>query len=96
MTTQMTLTIHTDRGHGWLEISNEDMRTLGLTRSSFSEFSYQDQYGVYAEEDMDAYAAIKSHKKLFGTEPVIKNIHFEGDHPIRNKSRCSSVPVRGW
>ena len=96
MTTQMTLTIHTDRNHGWLEISNDDLFILGLARSSFSEFSFQDQDGVYAEEDMDAYTAIKRHQKLFGTEPVIKNIHFDGDHPIRNKSRCPSVPVRGW
>jgi hypothetical protein len=89
MTTQMTFTIHTDWGHGWLEISNDDLFILGLTRSSFSEYSFQDRDGVYAEEDMDAYTAIKSHKKLFGTEPVIKNIHFEGDHPLRNKSRCA-------
>ena len=89
MTTQMTFTIHTDNSHGWIEISNDDLFILGLTRSSFSEFSFQDRDGVYAEEDMDAFAIIKSHKTLFGTEPVIKNIHFGGDHPLRNKSRCA-------
>jgi hypothetical protein len=94
MTTQMTLTIHTDRNHGWLELSNEDMRTLGLTRSSFSQYSFQDEYGVYAEEDMDAYAAIGAHRSKFGTDPVLKNLHFEGDHPLRKMSRCS--PRGGW
>ena len=56
----MNFTFHTDDGHGWLFVSDEQLIGLGLNRQSFSAYSYQDGAGVYAEEDCDAAVVIKA------------------------------------
>lgn len=54
--TNLTLSFHTDPGHGWLAIDRATARKiLGKSYSRISSYSYQDRYGMlYLEEDCDA------------------------------------------
>ena len=54
--TNLTLSFHTDPGHGWLAIERATARKiLGKSYSRISPYSYQDRYGMlYLEEDRDA------------------------------------------
>jgi len=84
----MEFVYHSDAGHGWLFASNAQLVELGLTRSSFTRYSYRDFLGVYAEEDCDA-AIIINAAKAQGKEYDIVERHMDGDHWIRNLQRCS-------
>jgi hypothetical protein len=52
----LTLSFHTDPGHGWLGIDRATARKiLGKSYRRISPYSYQDRYGMlYLEEDCDA------------------------------------------
>lgn len=84
----MTFIYHTDSGHGWLFANNAQLVELGLTRSSFTQYSYRDFDGVYAEEDCDA-AIIIDAARARGKECDIVERHMDGDHWIRNLGRCA-------
>lgn len=84
----MDFKYHSDAGHAWLFASNAQLADLGLTRSSFSQYSYRDFLGVYAEEHCDA-AIIVDAAKAQGKEYDIVERHMDGDHWIRNLERCS-------
>ena len=49
-----TFTFHTDAGHGWLEVSTDDLRSVSMCAASFSRYSYRDTGKLYLEEDCDA------------------------------------------
>jgi hypothetical protein len=91
MTKQMKFTFHRDDNHGWLEISNDDLQALGLRRSDFSVYSYQNSFAVFAEEDCDAALAVEMHRCLFNTEPVFSDKYHAGDAPMRSMSRCGPI-----
>jgi hypothetical protein len=83
----MNFTFHTDAGHGWLFASNAQLADLGLTRSSFSQYSYSGFDDVYAEEDCDAGIVINA-VKAQGREFEFNERHIDGDHWIRSLERC--------
>ena len=85
----MTETIkhHKDGGHGWLFISYPLMKKYGLSKDSFSSFSYFNDKGVYAEEDCDAQIIIKAIKEA-GKRIVFKGKHTNGQSEIRGLERC--------
>lgn len=85
----MRLTFHTDPGHGWLFVSHLQLQTLGLSTKSFTEYSYHDENGVYAEEDLDAGTVLKAHTKLFSEEPHIEYQDHPVDAPCRRYARCT-------
>jgi hypothetical protein len=92
----MNLTFHTDPGHGWLFVSHLQLKTLGLGIGSFTKYSYHDEYGVYAEEDLDAGVVIKTHEKLLGGEPTITFVDHLRDAPFRNCARCTGNSDEVW
>lgn len=47
-------TLHTDPGHGWLEVDLHNMRASGLNPRDFSKYSYRQRNTFYLEEDCDA------------------------------------------
>ena len=84
----MDFVYHSDAGHGWLFASNAQLVELGLTRSSFSQYSYCGFDGVYAEEDFDAGIIINADKAQ-GHEFKFNERHMDGDHWIRSLERCA-------
>jgi hypothetical protein len=85
----MNLTYHSDNAHGWLFVPNSALHDLGLSADNFSQYSYRDDSGVYAEEDCDAAIVIKAIESA-GQRLVFKELSFEGSHWIRNLSRCGT------
>jgi len=83
----MQLTLHTDNGHGWLFVSNTALNDLGLARESFSQYSFHDTSGVYAEEDRDAGIVLNA-MECRGYAPNCIECHLEGEHWIRQLPRC--------
>ena len=85
---QLTLDIHTDSGHGWLFVDVITLGKLGLSRGSFSKWSYHDTCGVYAEEDCDAGTVIDAVNARGYTLNYTER-HIDGNHWIRNLPRCA-------
>jgi len=85
----MKLTVHTDPGHGWLFISRLQLQTLGLTTASFTEYSYHDESGVYAEEDFDAGTVLRAHAAVLGEQPQFSFVDHKIDAPCRHLPRCT-------
>ena len=83
---EITLTIHADAGHGWLFITNEQMEEYGISKDDFSKFSYYDDKGVYAEEDVDASKVIDAVTNK-GISIAFEEIRVEGLSPIRELKR---------
>lgn len=67
----MSLLYITDPGHGWLRVSRNDLRDVGMTVSEFSRFSYRDWGSYYLEEDCDMPKFIKAYVAKHGKEPEI-------------------------
>lgn len=51
----MQFTVHTDPGHGWLEVPINTLRDLGFKVTDFTRYSYrsEDFMTAYLEEDCD-------------------------------------------
>lgn len=92
----MQLVFHSDPGHGWLFVSYAQLASLDLNLNSFSRFSFYDEEGVYAEEDLDAGVVLKTYEKLFGGEPSITYIDHLRDAPCRNYRRCTGNSDDVW
>ena len=88
MTAVNHFTFHSDDGHGWVFIDNDTMALLGLARSSFSNYSYYDDDGVYAEEDCDAGVIFKQLDVHGYSDATFTSKHHNGLHWIRNLKRC--------
>ena len=80
----LTLTFHTDLGHGWLEASCDLVSALGVT---VTKYSYQKGDRMYLEEDCDA-PRLDAALKAKGIEYKTERKHYEGNHYIRNYQRC--------
>ena len=62
---------HTDPGHGWLEVDASDIFEVGLTASSFSEYSYSHAGLIYLEEDMDMMTFCRAYEHKHGHLPAL-------------------------
>ena len=49
----MLYTFHSDNGHGWLQVSKNELVNLGI-ENSISRYSYRNKNDVFLEEDCDA------------------------------------------
>lgn len=67
VSTERIFTFHTDPGHGWLEVSKQDLNEFYLT-DKISSFSYisDDKNTIYLEEDCDASLFISEYRKKYG------------------------------
>lgn len=75
------LTFLNDPGHGWLSVSNKDVKELGIA-DEISRYSYMSPTRSYLEEDCDAGIFLNA-AKAAGWEVEIKNSYVEST-PIRN------------
>lgn len=73
------LTLHTDPGHGWLEVDWTDLKAVGLNPSDFSAYSYRNGNTFYLEEDCDATLFLSRIK----TKTEVVTLHVNHSHPIR-------------
>ena len=83
----MQFTFHSDAGHGWLFVSNEQLSELDLRRSSFSSYSYTDASGVYAEEDCDAGIVLQTARGM-GIDFTYVEQNHAGYAFVRGLARC--------
>jgi len=80
-------TFFTDAGHGWLRVTPEDCRAVGLSKFSFSRYSFVDRDWLYLEEDCDASTFLNAYVKTIGDMPIIHDVHTNGNSTIRHKAR---------
>lgn len=79
----MTLTYHTDPGHGWLEVSPFALADVGLTVADFSGYSYVGPAGgehsnptrYYLEEDCDMAKFMEAFKTKHGEYPDLNETY---------------------
>ena len=78
-----TYTLHTDPGHGWLQVPITEVQRLGLKISSYS---YRTPEFAYLEEDCD-YSAWANAKRAAGEGFDVTVMHLDFDHFIREFER---------
>jgi hypothetical protein len=81
------LTLHTDAGHGWLEVPLSDVIALGIA-GKVSRYSYAKGEAVYLEEDGDASLYLNQLTAL-GVEFSISEAYREHS-PIRAFNRFTA------
>jgi hypothetical protein len=81
--TNNSFTFHCDNGHGWLEVSQSDLDSAGLSYIDFSSYSYSDGKILYLEEDCDAPIFIKAFTARHGA-PVVTENYTNGLSSIRD------------
>ena len=81
MNLDKVFTKHNDAGHGWLEVSFEDLIDLNI-QNKISNFSYIDSIKnlIYLEEDCDMTLFMRSYKEKYnkGIAYVVENNFFIG------------------
>ena len=75
------LTFHCDRGHGWLEVTQADIETLGLS-DKISAYSYAQGGKAFLEEDCDATLYIEGAKAAGWTIQIVEK-YTDADSHIR-------------
>ena len=80
-----TYNFHTDAGHGWLEVSREELAMLHID-DAISAYSYQAGDKVYLEEDCDAALFVDALANL-GVKFTFNTVTSNGDSPIRMLKR---------
>ena len=86
----MTFQFYSDPGHGWLRVDLQSVFSVGLSRSDFSRFSYQQGPWLYLEEDRDASLFVKAYMEKHNRPPPVKEHHTEGRSVIRNYERIAA------
>ena len=79
-------TFHTDPGHGWVEVTANDICAAGLTIHDFSRYSYRNPgkpFVYYLEEDCDASKFIAAWQEKTGLHAEFRDCYQERT-PIRN------------
>lgn len=82
---------HTDPGHGWLQVTLNDLADLNMMAGDFTQYSYRQGNLVFLEEDCDASKFIEAYRKKHGREPEYLHTHTDYDSVIRTFPRV--VPV---
>jgi hypothetical protein len=82
-----TYIMHTDPGHGWLEVPVVDLQELGLSPHDFSKYSYRKNETVYLEEDCDMAQFWIRYEAQHGVSPKLRRLHTNNDSPIRTYKR---------
>ena len=76
-----TFTLYTDDDYSWLAVSLEDIFSVGLAPSNFSEASHTNIGYLFLEEEVDAEIFLREWRDLNG-EPEIREVYQENS-PIR-------------
>tara|TARA_R110002051_G_scaffold105866_1_gene178947 strand:+ start:244 stop:564 length:321 start_codon:yes stop_codon:yes gene_type:complete len=80
---QLTFTLHSDSGHGWLGVPIVFLKKINMTAANFTGFSYLDDEKIYLEEDCDCYIFQKAIGQEAWNNIVFIDDYVEGEHPIR-------------
>ena len=80
----LTFIFHTDPGHGWLEVDEMLVLSVGIRVSSCS---YKRRDKLFLEEDCDAPRLIEA-LKVNDIEYKIISKNTDYDSPIRSYARC--------
>lgn len=80
-----TFTLHSDPGHGWLEVPRGLLDTLGIA-GDISTYSYIRGDTAYLEEDCDASRFVEA-MRAAGQAFEIVELDINRDHWIRNLQR---------
>lgn len=72
---------HHDPGHGWLEVTRQDLVDLGIDQK-ISPYSYQNGQDVFLEEDCDMTTFFKAYRAKYGEDPETRD-HYQENTPIR-------------
>lgn len=89
---------YADPSHGWLMVTDDDLRAVGLTVTDFGRYSYTACGRYYLEEDCDATLFILAYKATTGRKPEIVE-HFDaGESLIRTFTRlpANGRPFADW
>jgi len=70
-------TFYHDPGHGWLKVSIEDLKAVGVSRDQISDYSYHKPGFMLLEEDCDAGVFVEAYKRKHGTEPEIREQYID-------------------
>lgn len=81
----MTYTFHTDPGHGWLEVSKEELSIFNIA-DKISSYSYKLGSKVFLEEDCDAGLFINALENK-GIKFTYTTINSNSDSIIRTYKR---------
>jgi hypothetical protein len=73
----------TDPGHGWLLVTVDQARDVGLEPDAFTTFSYRQGDVLALEEDMDMGVFIQAYRAKHQGEPLIRAKHLDQDAWIR-------------
>jgi hypothetical protein len=82
-----TYNYYSDPGHGWLEVSREELAMLHID-DAISQYSYQSGDKIYLEEDCDASLFIDALENI-GIKFTFNSITSNNDSPIRMLKRYS-------
>lgn len=86
-----TFIYRTDPGHGWLEVTTDDLADVGIPLSWISPCSYMRGDTLFLEEDCDATLFVAAYKAKHGVKPEFKEHHTSNDSPIRFLPRTSGT-----
>lgn len=76
---------HSDPGHGWLEVTPENLKDVGLTRRDFTTCSYVSRTGnLFLEEDCDAGKFLDAYVIKYQEKPCLIEVDHRGDAPCRS------------
>jgi len=89
----MTFTIHTDPGHGWIEVPLTIIAKLGIAKD-ISSYSFTDGRNAYLEEDCDAWVFVQAFEKAHGERPEIVDSYAEFTN-IRSLPRFNNRTTQG-
>jgi hypothetical protein len=80
-----TYNFYSDPGHGWLEVSREELAMLHID-DAISQYSYQSGDKIYLEEDCDASLFVDALENI-GIKFTFNSITSNNDSPIRLMKR---------
>lgn len=84
---------YADPGHGWLAVTEDDIKDVGLTVADFSRHSYHNGPIFYLEEDCDASLFLAAYEVKYCRAPeIVEHIEPRADSLIRNYGRLVIPP----
>ena len=75
-------TIHTIEQSEWLEVTIDEIGSVGLSPSSFSELAFRDGDIMYLPKEDDGYRFLIQYDKIYGEEiGILLSVESHDDNP---------------
>jgi hypothetical protein len=75
MSQEKGFTYYTDPAHGWVCVTLDDLRSIGLKPADFTLYSYRNGNELYLEEDKDAMKFIYHWNEKYKEPPLFYEQH---------------------